>query len=103
MVSVRDGDGGATVKVRVAPGASRDGITGVHGDALKVAVRQPPERGKANRAVAKLLAAAVGARAGDVTVVRGETSRDKTLRFAGWDAARLRERITAVLVDLGPR
>jgi uncharacterized protein (TIGR00251 family) len=88
---------GATLRVRVSPGASRDGIRGLFGDALKVAVRQPPEKGRANREVARLLAEAVAASPGDVEVVQGLTSRDKTVRFRGWDAATLRARVERIL------
>jgi uncharacterized protein (TIGR00251 family) len=100
---IRDEDGGATVKVRVSPGASRDRIAGLHGDALKIAVRQPPERGRANAEVARLLAAALGARPGKVEVVSGATARDKRVRFAGWTAAHLAKKVAALLVTLGPR
>lgn len=89
---------GATLRVRVSPGASRDRIQGLHGDALKLSVRQPPEKGRANREVARLLADAVGASPRDVEVVGGHTSRDKTVCFHGWDAATLRERAERLLV-----
>ncbi len=87
--------------MRVTPGASREKITGLFGDALKVAVRQPPERGKANRAVTRLLAEALGASAADVAIAKGETSRDKVVHFAGWSADALRQRMRALLVELG--
>jgi len=88
---------GSTLKVRVAPGASRERITGPHGDALKVAVREPPEKGRANEAVERLLAAALGMRAGDVTVVRGRASRDKVVLFRGLAESDLRERLQGLL------
>ncbi|MHC4550899.1 MAG: DUF167 domain-containing protein [Planctomycetota bacterium] len=95
--TVRAAPGGATLAVRVAPGARSNRIVGVHGGALKVAVQAPPERGKANREVARLLAAAVGAQARDVAVVRGATARDKVLLFRGWNATDLRARIVSAL------
>jgi len=89
--------GGVTLRLRVAPGASRDRISGVHGDALKIAVAAPPENGKANRAVVALLAEALGCRRADVTVVSGLASRDKVARIAGADAAAVRDRILILL------
>jgi uncharacterized protein (TIGR00251 family) len=62
-----------------------------------VAVTAPPEKGKANREVVRLLADAVGAPASDVEVVRGATARDKVVRFSGWTAAALRSRLQALL------
>ncbi|MHC4819280.1 MAG: DUF167 domain-containing protein, partial [Planctomycetota bacterium] len=70
---------------------------GAHGQALKVSVTAPPEKGKANREVTRLLAAAVGASPGDVEVVRGAAARDKVVRFAGWTAAAVRSRLQALL------
>jgi uncharacterized protein (TIGR00251 family) len=94
-------DGGATLKVRVAPGAKKERIVGSHGDALKVAVRQPPEGGRANRAVCKLVAEALAVPAREVTVLRGATSRDKVLLFAGRERDDLARMVAALLVTLG--
>jgi uncharacterized protein YggU (UPF0235/DUF167 family) len=55
----------------------------VHGNALKVAVSAPPERGKANMAIARVLARALGLRPSQVTLAAGETSRDKRFRIDG--------------------
>ncbi len=88
---------GAFLNVRVAPGASRSKIVGVFGDALKVAVRAPPEKGRANKELVRVLARAFGARRGDVEVRFGQASRDKTVVFAGWPAEDLRQAITAEL------
>jgi len=79
--------------VRVAPGASREKIVGLHGDALKVLVREPPEKGRANEAVERLLAAALRVRRGDVAVVRGHASRDKVVLVRGLREADLRARL----------
>lgn len=87
----------ATLAVRVQPGASRQRIAGMMGDALKVAVSAPPEKGKANRAVEKLLAKTLGLPASAVRVVGGETSRRKTVRCDGISPEALRERIAARL------
>jgi len=96
-LAVKDTPSGATVPVRVSPGARANRIVGLLGDALKVTVTAPPEKGKANREVTRLLAAAVGAPPGDVEVVRGAAARDKVVRFAGWTAAALRSRLLALL------
>jgi len=63
--------------VRVQPGGRRDAVVGVHGDLLKVTVTAPPEKGKANDAVCRLLAKEMGIRPSAVQVVRGHTSRRK--------------------------
>lgn len=71
--------------IRVKPGVKRDvgGGTwdGALGEALIVAVAAPAVEGKANRAVCQALAKALGVRARDLTIVRGERSRDKLIEL----------------------
>ncbi|HUM02075.1 MAG TPA: DUF167 domain-containing protein [Thermoanaerobaculia bacterium] len=70
---------GSRLRLRVSAGASRPGLSGVHGGALKLAVAAPPEKGKANRAVVRLVADAFGLGPRDVEIVAGETSPDKVV------------------------
>ncbi len=76
--------------VKVVPGARRDRIVGWLDDALKVSVGAPPERGKANEAVATLLAETLGV---EVRLLLGRSSRRKVFEVAGLDGAQVRERI----------
>ena len=69
--------------IKVVPGASRTEIAGWLGDALKVRVSAPPERGKANAAVEALIAEALGLPAGLVRVASGPTSPRKTVQISG--------------------
>jgi uncharacterized protein (TIGR00251 family) len=70
--------------VRVQPRASRDEIAGWREPGvLSVRVTAAPVEGEANRAVAALLAQALGLRSSAVTVVRGERGRDKVVRISG--------------------
>ena len=91
---------GATLRVRVAPGARRDAIVGAYGEALKVAVRQPPEKGRANKEVCRLVARALDLSPRAVSVLRGETARDKVLVCEGVDVETLRARVRSLLVSL---
>ncbi len=61
------------------PGASRDEIVGQLGDALKVRVAAPPQDGKANQAVIRLLAGHFGVDRKRVRIVAGMTSARKTV------------------------
>lgn len=83
---LRATDDGVVIDVHVQPGGSRDEIVGRHGDALKVKVSAPPEGGKANKAVCRLLADAFDVPSSAVEVVSGSTSRRKRIRLAGIDA-----------------
>ena len=69
----------ARVKVKVVPGSSRDEIVGWLGDALKIKVMAPPEKGRANEAVVEMLADRLGLSADDITVVSGHSSPSKVI------------------------
>ena len=77
MIELADHADGCVVAVRAQPGARRNGIVGEHHGALKVAVTAPAERGRANEAVAALLAAALGLKKSQVELISGVTTRDK--------------------------
>ena len=81
-------DGAVELAVRLTPSASVDGIDGLVEDAagmvrLKARVRAVPENGKANRAIEKLIAKRLKIAKSTVSVVSGETSRNKTIRIDG--------------------
>ena len=73
------------VEVRVQPRASRDRLDGFRDGALRVRVGAPPERGKANASVLRLLAKTLGIARRRVTLVRGETFPHKTRPDRGHD------------------
>lgn len=68
--------------VKVIPGAKTDGIAGWLGDALKVRVRAHAEKGKANKAVIKLLAAELGIPDSQIQIISGLTNPNKVLEIA---------------------
>jgi uncharacterized protein (TIGR00251 family) len=78
------------IRIKAVPGASRDALAGMLGDRLKVRVSAPPEGGKANKAIAALLARELGVRPAQVEIISGHTSPEKTVRVTGCDPARVR-------------
>lgn len=70
------------IRVKAVPGAKRDQIVGPLGDRLKIRVAAPPEGGKANKAICELLAARLGLKPTAVSVDRGTSSAEKTIRVA---------------------
>ena len=73
----------ATLDVKVVPGASRDRVVGRYGDGVKVQVAAPPEGGRANQAVERVLAEALGVKAQQVRVVKGHTRPRKVVEVEG--------------------
>jgi uncharacterized protein len=81
------------LRLRVSPGARSDTVVGRHGDGWKVRVTAPPEDGKANAAVLRLLAERLDLPGGSVTLVSGLSGRDKIVELAGIDAAEAERRL----------
>ena len=81
MLDVTAKENGVLLSVKVVPGASRTRYVGVWNGMAKVAVTAPPEKGKANRAVAALLAELLRVRKRDVTVVAGHAAPLKTVQI----------------------
>ncbi|RKF16422.1 DUF167 domain-containing protein [Roseovarius spongiae] len=71
---------GARIALRATAGAARDRVT-QEGGQLGIAVTAAPERGKANEAICKLLARALGVPKSRLTLLRGQTGRDKVFRL----------------------
>jgi uncharacterized protein YggU (UPF0235/DUF167 family) len=72
---------GAEIAVRVTPRAARNAVV-AEADGLRVYVTTVPEDGRANAAVVKLLAKAMGVAKTRLVLVRGQTSRNKVFRLS---------------------
>lgn len=70
---------GAVIALRATPKASRNRID-AEATPLRVYVTAPPDKGKANEAIRKLLAKAMGLPKTRLTLLRGETAREKQFR-----------------------
>jgi uncharacterized protein len=85
---------GDLLRVRVQPRASRSEIVGWRADgALSVRVAAPPVEGRANDALAELLADALDVRRTAVTIELGSRGRDKLVRVSGLTPVEVRRRL----------
>ena len=75
---LREGDE-LIMHLMIQPKASRDQIIGLHGEELKVAITAPPVDGQANSHLIKFLAKQFKVAKGQITIVRGELGRHKTV------------------------
>jgi uncharacterized protein (TIGR00251 family) len=73
----------ADIQIRLQPRARRDEVVGQRAGAIVVRVTAPPVDGKANAALCAFVAHAAGVPASRVSIVRGQTSRDKVVRVDG--------------------
>jgi uncharacterized protein (TIGR00251 family) len=95
---------GVRVAVRLTPRAKADRLLGVAatangGSMVKASVTAPPEDGRANEALLRLLARAWRLPRHDLTIVAGAASRYKTIGIAG-DPLQLSSRLSALLSAL---
>jgi uncharacterized protein len=86
---------GARLRIRVAPGARASAVVGRHGDAWKVRVAAPPERGRANDAVVGVIAQALGVERRNVRLVGGASGRDKVVELTGLTLDEAERRLAA--------
>lgn len=77
--------------VRLQPRAKRNAILGERDGVVRVSVAAAPVEGQANAALCKLIAKRAGVARGQVSVIRGERSREKVVRVQGLALADLRQ------------
>ncbi len=79
--------------VAVSPGSKRDALQGEHDLALKISLKAPDREGRANDALVRFLATALRLPRRDIQIVRGASSRRKTLALSGAELADVRRRL----------
>lgn len=68
-----------TVTLYVQPGAKKSQVMGMHGDYIKISLNAPPVDGQANAALLSWLSKKFGLKIRQLSVLRGEKSRIKTI------------------------
>ncbi len=71
------------LRLHAQPGAKRTSVVGLYGDKLKIAIATPPVDGKANQAIIAFLAKTLGVSKSKISLISGETSREKRIRIQG--------------------
>jgi uncharacterized protein (TIGR00251 family) len=93
---------GFILTVRAQPRARQAGVVGEHGGALKVAVVDPPEKGKANESIVRLLADYFGLKRNHVRLVSGASSRDKRFLLECREATELQKKLEQFSLKSAP-
>src|SRR5215467_1417857 len=97
MIPMTESSKGISFSVKVHPRARKNAITGVIGDALKVALTAPPVEGRANQAVIEFFAELFEIPRSSVTIASGETSRNKMVRVSGISRTAVEQRLAETL------
>lgn len=82
-----------TLPIKAIPNAPRSAVVGWLGEALKVKIHAPPVEGRANAALCEFLADSLGLPRRAVTVLRGDTSRQKLVRIDGLTLAEVKAKL----------
>ena len=83
IIKLTEADGGVLLPLHVVTRAGKNETRGAHAGALKVYVTAPPDKGRANKAVIKLLAKTFKTARSGITLKSGEKSRTKVVHIAG--------------------
>jgi len=96
MLSIQKVNDGVIFKIKVQPGAAKNEIAGVQGDALKIKINAPPVKGKANKALIDFLADELGVKRSVVQIISGHTSKIKKIKVVG-EAIKIEENLQRFL------
>jgi uncharacterized protein len=99
MIPIHETAKGITFAIKVHPRARKNAITGLVGDALKLALPAPPVDGKANQAVIEFFADLFEIPRSSVTIASGETSRNKVVRISGMNRTMVEQRLAGMLTS----
>jgi hypothetical protein len=83
----------ALLDIRVIPRSPRTRVDGRRGDAILIRLKAPPVDGAANAALIAFLSDALDIPRRHITIVRGETSRDKRVQVVGLELDAVRRRL----------
>ncbi len=81
MLNIQETDNGIRIEVKVQPRSSRNQIAGEQDGALKVKLTAPPVEGEANQALVDFLSHFLKLPRKNITLLRGETSRNKLIEI----------------------
>jgi len=85
---------GVELQLRVHPNAARNELAGFSEGVLRVKVAAPPVKGKANKELIAFLAQKLGLSKGDLTILKGHSSRNKVISVAGLSREELIRRLS---------
>ena len=93
MLNIQETASGLTFAIKVQPRAKRNAIIGELGGALKLALTASPVDGRANDACLEFLAEILDLHRSSITLVSGQSNRNKVVRVKGLSAQELRQRL----------
>ena len=93
MIELVEHPNGVVLSVRAQPRARQTRLVGEYGGALKVAVTDPPEKGRANQSIIEVLCEQLRLKRSQVALLSGGASRDKRFLIVGLEVNELQTRL----------
>jgi len=87
-----DGKDGLYLNVHAQPGARRPQLRGLHGDAVKIAIGEAAQDGKANKAIVRMLSESLALPVSGIEITSGMSARRKRVLLRG-EPAILKQKI----------
>jgi len=85
----------ATLSVHVTPGARRNSVTALKEGIWYIKIAAPPVEGKANLELVAYLSKTLDLRKSNLSVLKGQTSRNKLVSVMGMSRAEVTQKLTA--------
>ena len=85
------------LEIKVIPSSSKDCIVGWLDDTLKIKVKAPPDKGKANKAVINVIEKSFVLLKGTVQIESGFTSSKKVITISGYTDHEITAKLNAVI------
>lgn len=98
-ITINEKPDGLLFKIRVQPRSSRNQVSGLYGDALKINLTAPPVDNAANKACIVFLAKLLSVAKSSVSIVSGHTGRNKQVMVACQEAGGQRDAIKKAIMD----
>lgn len=83
------------INIKLTPGSSREEIAGLKEGIWQIRIKAPAVEGRANCALLQLLGKALKLKTSDLAIVRGYTSRGKTVAVSGLSESEVSERLSS--------
>ena len=81
------------LRLRVLPSSSRQAVEILPDGTVKASLKSPPEKGKANRELVKVLARLLHVKRGEIKIKSGLKSREKSILIRGVDGSFFRKAV----------
>lgn len=91
--AIKEYKGGSIIEIRVNPASSRRRLEGIRDERVVISVHSPAEKGKANKDALKVLAKALGVPPSGLEILKGQTTRNKTIVAHGLTPAEILARL----------